>query len=711
MLIEFESPTTCFALVSIFQCTCLAILWLDVAGLKRRSILLLQAVGSVPCFLAIIAVSMAPRAQLHGLSRGEILADYQFRYASAPFFFVVVWLEGLLQLAWPSKDMATLPRRFRTVLFLDVFALADDAVNGVENMDSKVADKIPAAGRQDLNLSVEQAKAADAVIFMAEAALRRWEAVPAGRSPMQEAEVKRLRKRVTVWSKALLGEAMHRAQRLGDKDALELLVLDERPWQDLTEQEKRDDPHAGKLLGPFTHDSQGTYYYNLERGEFLWEAAMSNVLTLQQVSAMTSKAEEEVSALLSASSTVRVVSSDEDDSEESSTAAADVSRRPISKAEDSIYAVQRLPWRVLVLVTRVLQLCWLASGVSFLIEDATGAQVMTGPDALLGPMSSTPTPQRRLNAWATWDGLSALREDAEEVPVVAWPRGAFGAPFALSCLPGGLMISGTEEPFWAAWPVGPPRSTSLPQLEFSSASLPPGPRVAFCGAVDAPCFLAAPWTGGNGPEIAIALWELSLDLGAPLGPENVPEPALFALDGSWARPWLLITGGTVLCNEVRHWLLDETHTSSWCLLLAGWDGARLPVAVVPLQAGRLPRRGLVSPAFAIRLPGSAQRKCEASSSCSHWTRSEISAIHLDSARYSLLALQDGRLHTWDLLRPGRVKTLQPALPAAWGTWRASGLCVRQSVAEESELVVVGSSSRGPRLLRTLLRFEQPSLLQ
>lgn len=74
-------------------------------------------------------------------------------------------------MAQPSRDDAALPRRFRTVLFLDVFG------DGVDPTEAEL--RPGTAWHRDEELrAAERVAGAEAALHVAQAALRRWEAAP-----------------------------------------------------------------------------------------------------------------------------------------------------------------------------------------------------------------------------------------------------------------------------------------------------------------------------------------------------------------------------------------------------------------------------------------------------------------------------------------------------------------------------------------------------
>ncbi|CAE7209849.1 AMT1-1 [Symbiodinium natans] len=233
-VLEYRSPSIMFALVLVFQATNLALAWLDVAGLKRKTISSLELLGSVPPFITCISMVSAP--YLEG-GRGQFDPNHEFVLGCVAFFITAIWLEGLLHLAWPSADLVMLPKRFRSVLFLDVFGVADDIKQ--EAHHSQQEDE-----RSPIHeISREEAEAADTAVSDAEAAVRRWAELPDG--TVEEKDIKEtlesLRSKVLMWRKAgvsakdsiaasssqflvqvLNGEAARRASARGDTADLDV---------------------------------------------------------------------------------------------------------------------------------------------------------------------------------------------------------------------------------------------------------------------------------------------------------------------------------------------------------------------------------------------------------------------------------------------------------------------------------------------------------
>lgn len=647
-LIEYDSPSTCFALITVFQCTALALFWLDVAGLKRRTLFALQFLGSAPCYIAGVGVIISRYE--NGGGSGAPSTPLIVRFDSSTkmftwitFFLSAAWLEGLLHCAWPSNDIATLPRRFRTVLFLDVFCLADDAEKK-EHMKPGKAEIQASPQRHDVVITPEQAAAADEALFLAEAALRRWEAVPSGTEEAAafEAHLQVLRRNLTIWRKALNAEAARRAERRGDQDAIALLEPDKRRWDELDEQEQEDDPWAGKLLGPF-HNGKQDYYYDLEGRQFVWQAEESDALTLEQVAALVVEGERHVRTVLGGESTddfEPALPSDETGSETSKEDENASATSPPHKYLQQLHTVQRLPWRVLQSMTRVLELAWLGVGLSQLLQD------------FLAVKEYDLNPTRRLQSTAPLD-LPSWNFDA--LPSEVWPRGAFFSPSAISCTGPSVLLVGSNGLHWTAYGERPPAALDLENYEGGSQPS------AFCAdQAGSRCFLAslAP------SQSALLLW----------------EPRSRATQNfTLTRPWHLFSGAAVECAKIA-W--HPNVRSEWCVLLAGWDGQTLPLVVLPVELGSLPQQPF-SPSFDIDVEAFSLGQ-------------EPVAIHLEQGGLLWAWHADGSITLWDVLKLRRLRQWRPLQQQSW---KPLSFCIRNRTISPEMLVLGQDSQAGLQLLR------------
>eukprot|EP00434_Breviolum_minutum_P016755 symbB.v1.2.014778.t1/scaffold1059.1/size140537/6 len=410
-IIQYRCPSVCFSLLTGFCSGGLALAYLDLAGLGGRKICLLQLMGSIPVWIAAISLVMSKKSD-----EGVPLVNNAYRVSPVAFFLNILWFEGLLWVAWPSEDEATLPRLFRSVIFLDVFE--DVGMDQDGEVDSKqlrrqgtVVNMQPAAP-----LEKEDVKSADKALFLAHVALRRWEATVLSEMPgytdQMKSDLAQHRHKYVLTRGTFLGELSKRFK------AGAVLQEDQRPWEDLDDEEKGDDPFGGSLLGPFTSGNR-TVYYNLEAEEieeghpplavhlpkmfsspsnhyiktqtshhYCWmppsgnripisgcrcqEGSHSNleILTLDEVESMVEAAESKVRRLLgrhqggSSSSETDSDSSDGPQRGRSFIAGNTGTGGRWLPTGDNAH-LQRLPWKVLYYNTRCLQVGWL---IMFLIN-------------------------------------------------------------------------------------------------------------------------------------------------------------------------------------------------------------------------------------------------------------------------------------------------------------------------------------------------------
>lgn len=598
MLIQYRSPIGCLVLLITFQTGAFALTYLDIAKLGRFMMIVLQLTALAPVVIAAMSIAFAKQ---RGADEGFQLAPNQAYPASpACFFFMALWFEGLLRSAWPSKDEATLPRRFRAVLFLDVFddAMLDPlehekAFGDTTGEEEPAANEEPedsgsgSASRDEQGSALEQAAVADEAVYIAHAALRRWEAVPFHEGMTQELQkrIAKLRRQATVWRNALNTEAARRAAKLGMQEAEDLLQEDDRAWVELEESEQLDDPHAGAVLGPFrtparaaamdgAPDAQLPYYFDLEQNEFVWEVKDGqHILTIDDTTGFVEDAEVKVRTLLGLSMDEQFGSELDGDEPQ----AGPLDRSFIKKLRREVAgAPQRLPWRVLHGTTRWLQLAWCLVGIVMAVEEA---KTLSGFDVQL-PFAARVG--RR---------LKGLRRSLEVVHT-SWPTPDLFVPEGLQCLPGSAgeltllvqtrsqtyrLLEGAEGRSWELSTEKLPASSALACLPGWSAA-----------PSNSSCFTVSPQQDAT----------LQLSLVAPSSwRETVTLPLL-------GRPWRFAAGAVVTCEGVSELLFPDPAqetAAEWCLLLAGWDGEHIPVAALRLPPGdslQLPlAKALVRPAF------------------------------------------------------------------------------------------------------------------
>eukprot|EP00445_Apocalathium_hangoei_P000690 CAMPEP_0203840066 /NCGR_PEP_ID=MMETSP0359-20131031/553_1 /ASSEMBLY_ACC=CAM_ASM_000338 /TAXON_ID=268821 /ORGANISM="Scrippsiella Hangoei, Strain SHTV-5" /LENGTH=989 /DNA_ID=CAMNT_0050754213 /DNA_START=71 /DNA_END=3037 /DNA_ORIENTATION=- len=704
---HYHDVTTAFCVITVFMVCNVVVGILDVGRHLVHRVTLLHVFGAIPVYLA--AITMASTIRM------DVLEHHLYPYPYSPviFFLAAIYHEGLLHVAWPSSDGRSLPSRFRTVLFIDVFAVADEALRN--SMSGQEEQKPAALG---VGYSEEDVLQAEEGLFAAESALRRWQAVPSGTSEAraQSSEIAQVRRQLLVSRKMLNGEAARLAGKIGDKAALSMIEIDRRGWHELEPEEQAEDPYAGSLLGPFQHSAEGnSYYYDLEAREFVWTADERQVITLADLAGLVRTAEQLVRRVLGGKSDDYDSADDlEEDVEADQSTSATPNRggsmlMKTAGSSNGNYIPHRLPWKVVAGMTRVLQLAWIFCGVQFAWEQSH----FPGEDRMDKYLVAEE--RRRLGASSSAWSFEPLE--------ASFPTGPFFRASSLSCLSdvaGRILVSGDDGSAYrvdvsSGGAVAGENETALAgrrgrRLEALSPFAFPGGAVALCA--DAPSAASrsmqerdpvpenasAPCLMGQLTERGIAFWPLGSDRGSA---ETVELP----VEG---RPWQLLAGAAVRCEAVSG-LLDglDVDLASWCLLLAGWDGRHLPIAAVPLPRGLdspPDSSSSVSPAFAA--PLSALRVAPPSEAAV-----AVASLSLEPRRGRLWALlSDGALQAWELLgeEPMSLGRWTPPLPGQRLSSRSGG--VKQQVVgicedtARSELLLAarGGDAAGHRLFRAPL---------
>lgn len=685
-VVENNSPSTGFAMVALFQCTTVAVSVLDLAGFKSREIIAVQVVGMLPCFLTIGSLSRGTRSSSGVLDPGE-------NYALSPlsFLFTVLWLELWLRVAAPAgSDGTKLPRRFRQVLFLDVFG--DDA-----GMDDLPVDPLAGAEAEASPELGEAGARAERLAALARGGLRRWRAVPGWALSLgQRRELQVLQEQAGRWMSALQAELERRRPVPEPEEALPTMQ-DAGSQHEVNEPDSKRsaDPFAGCLMGPFSHDGvDACYYYDLESQQTLFSDDPSRVrpgvpvLDLKALTAIIRDLESEVRHLLeiritrdlrtetkkqrehqhqrsrrsnplsgpkstAAASFPNLVSlakawrgstspkhrhtmlpatvvAQEPASEESTAVPEGDSEVPGEQTDQTLRAVagenaqhfvpERLPWLLVRGMTRVLQLCWFWAGFMAILREIDLYTIDFGVQVLSeDPMGDF----RRLCAAGKW---------MPELVEVTWPHGSFFRPHGLLCpstTKGSLLISST----FGFHAVDTARPGPLLLKEVQRRRLPMTTFV-LCGSWLEGVSLS-PYLGDT-PCVAAAV----VDNGVSFWPVG-EEPPVANKSGSRVEGavWRLAAGAVVRCENVTKLLPAARNPAEWCLLVAGWDGAALPIAAVPLASEHgqwLNTRVPMTPG--LNVPFSPRS-----------TRDHIVSLHVGPLDGRLLALlASGHIEAWDI---------------------------------------------------------------
>lgn len=796
-LVENRSPTTGYALVVLFQATTVALAVLDLAGLKRREIMIIQVIGIMPC--AITAWGIA-----HGARDEHGVMDPEQVYLMSPFSFLlqVLWLELWLRIAAPSgDDTAKLPRRFRQILFLDVFGDAvnwdpsqaenEAGANDGEVMDRNLVDEIMRDEERDKEAEDEMiglkaaAEQANSQLAMAQYAVRRWSSCQGWcLSDAQQQTLDGCQELLKTWGNAMHAELVRHSHH-GATDSVFEPEL--RTWNELDEEQQAADPFAKCLIGPFeSNEGYETtiFHYDLETSRTLYGEAVTTerpgalVLTLQAVSSILEDLEQGARSLLEARimrdlhassrqqqalvrerqrgetnritrlreaasafgggeqassrpaiaaptvaekilktipnllSILKVGRKKDSDrtqflpaSQDSRGADFSQPRDPRTTPDPTLVAMagknarhfvpERLPWQVLSRMTRVLQACWFMSGFFALLKELHWYQVdfqqHMGHDRRLHCAFSDGDP-----SGACAPSLPSL--EFLEVPA-RWPQGPFLRPRGVFCpqVPNGSIWLGSPFVLYSS-SIDAATSEEVNFTHLSSMLMPPGTTTACLPSGNEfnssssfiRCLFAAPSENG------VSVWK------------SGKEPVFLPLEST---PWSLVSGSIWRCRDADGLLPGTDVTGGpdghnvpsdpveWCLVLAGWDGELLPVAVVPLVDGpsEPPRRGsVVRPAVDIPLPPTDVQK------------GGPTALHIEARTGRLwVMLPSKAIHLWELSSSRllgqfamRCRVDSP-MALCVDTSDPMALCVDASGAVLFVLARSGSAS-GPRLLRTLI---------
>mmetsp|Transcript_52409 Transcript_52409/g.170102 ORF Transcript_52409/g.170102 Transcript_52409/m.170102 type:complete len:1039 (-) Transcript_52409:132-3248(-) len=729
-LIENETPSTAIALTLVYQAGAMFILYMDVAGVSKLVVFGIQIIGTVPATVVLVSLAIAEREK-SGLLTQSDFNSWSEQIVPVAFFFELLWFEALLWLASPSRgDEAALPRKFRSVLFLDVF--------GDASYDPTEAEVIPSSGhnpstraRQRHSRKETEAASAERHVLAALSAVRRWEAVPGDLLNEQHSrQLRRCRQDYDVWRRAFAGHIVQQKSLRG-VSALDLHMIEEditRAWEDLNSTEQEHDPFANFLLGPFELSGQ-TIYFDLEFGQRIYQDVPGReVLTLKDVQTLVKRTELVVQTVLEGSPTTAEGDSDEsddDDEEEVDSDGEPLAARQVNSGLPT--KVERLPWKVLRRITRCFQLCWLFLGVMDILY-----MKELGFDSIRGSQKDEHV-KRRLRR-VEGGRPQELPFDRLEVH---WPHGRFFQPSDLAWIPnssavgtGRLIVSSPYLSYQAhGLEAHGLENSTLRMAALPKASFPSGSTL-FCPAVgkfelDAtsePCLVGMLTSSG------LSVWPFGR------GPRSV-EAVVLAIRG---EAWRSLAGAIAPCGQVSILLPALRDGADWCLVLAGWDGEQIPVAAVPLGTSAsggflMPsREEVVVPRLDAPLSGPAVPlyACPPAGPAATGTpcqpgggAASIAALHVEPSSGRLWALHDsGDLEAWDLLGLRRLGRFRPRWPAPPRSSRvvavAAATGARAAVAEprramavlcevpgERRLLVAGLELSGPALFSARLPLD------
>ncbi|CAE7943777.1 unnamed protein product, partial [Symbiodinium sp. KB8] len=726
-IIQYRCPSLCFALIAGFNSGGLVLATLDLAGIGVLKVIFLQMLGSVPVWIAAISLVMAKKSD-----EGIPLQTEDYPAAPLAYFLNLLWFEGLLWVAWPSQDEAALPRLFRSVIFLDVF---EDAGTVAVEAEPQALHK---ALTRQATMNLQSTKAApepldrtevrrvDRALFLAHSALRRWEALPRMNSYNEDMrnEIQRLRRDFNLWHETFLGELSKRNK----VDPEAVLPMDLRAWHELNDEEKKElDPFRGALLGPFRGADSQAFYYNLE-GQTIDEAPHedSEVLGMDQVRDHVEAAERAVQKLQGpGANNFRYSSSSDSDSDSSDGPRRGKSfvfsgnKKSWMPSLDHTPHLQRLPWKVLFYCTRSLQVGWLLMTVIYVLE-------------LFGLFELNVQVDKQKESIAEDGRLEEVEEEGHGVAEEQIGHGErrLGLRRLL-----GLLPWGRPEPdfVFRRWPVPWPSALIRPDsLHLSAGELVIGTPYQL--------YRAVPGSNSSWPLRRIAALQPKEDFAVgevPLCEEAGSclkatlsegflrlslsgagsESAVARISGS---PWRNLAGIQVPCESLQTMLsaAQPEPVQGRCLLIAGWDGVRLPVAVIrrPMHGEQWPE--VVHPFFDVPFkipagrPGALEARARpAEDSCAASNKEVLSlTLEPDAAQASLRlwALREGgELFSWELLSGRTLGRWN--LPGFGRDFEAAAICTGQASGQgRAQLILAGRSRLGGQPIPELLISKIPN---
>lgn len=667
-MIENRSPTAGWVLVILFQGCQMALSVLDMSAYGMNFIGAVQTMSALPLITTLVSLTFAVRNSTGAFGEQNI-----YPAAFLPFLFQLAWLELLLQVATPDSDDGRVPRKSRTVFYMDVFGDAEEAFEQREkereDQTSRMGDATPKTANAHRRTRQHAESVRDAATVV-RASVELWEAMPKqALSEGQRREIERLRAQLELCQKVV-------------KDQFEWCAARNVLGTTWDAEMSTDKVHFGAaLVGPFERLSEvgpESCYLDLEADDYVVAVPPGRqVVSLARVSSMMQELKARARCLREAA------------------AEAAGNKEGLSKGIPRTREEYEsmLPWRVLSWSSRVVQFCLAWMSIASILRETRLWKI---------DYHNRHAGERRLAAAAAAEFAFGRLE-------VRWPQGPFFHPEVLSCMPGGngssqLLLGSPFKQYEAG--VGSASDTWLP-LRLSELAGPqfPPTAAALCASPEdfraAPaCLMGLPTAGG------VIFWPMG---SGPTGADAVT----LAVEG---RPWRRLAGAAVRCSEADASRADAEEgppsPEDWCLLLAGWDGESVPVAVLRLPGGpgTAPEAGSIRPRFDIPMPATDTNATGLTASTSglcadpdqecEQEDGERVALHLEPKRGRLWALVDGgELRAWELLRPRSLGSWRPSWPKQVKDFQGAALCHQDG----SGLLVVGrGASSGPSLLRAEL---------
>jgi hypothetical protein len=568
-----------------------------------------------------------------------MIRDHQtFALSFVIFAAYFVWLQVLLTIAAPDLG-SCIPTSFRAVFYSDVFGDAEDP------RDVRVGSlrwKAISNYSSRINKLQQQAGVAKKASGKAAAALQLWVARGDTLSSEQRKELEKIQNRLQVWQ-ALLQKQIKWCV------AEKLLPVE----VNMEEAYSIEDVFPNALIGPIKPKCAQVAYYLNVKGEIVGElAGNSTLISFEVLVSLVSSLGESVHTLRSMACKISVRDKHPN-------------LPPPTKEAN-------LPWLIVWSLTRVAQVVVLCLMVLSVLR---GFNIWT-----IDYEINIQVEDRRL------DGSTLSLEHVD----VKWPHGSYFRPDTISCLPDGALLLGSPFLQYTAISTQDDRlmlralaSTIMPSKAVVACAVPKDNYTGYTP----PCLVMLPGKGG------LSIWQW-------VSMENHSEEVYLSFPG---MSWTSVSGGIMHCANLEslYEIVPEAQGTEWCLVVTGWDGNTIPLAVAPLFSG-MPKRGPLAPYFAIPMTWGVEQNGQSASQ--NLADQQLISLHLESYGSRLWLLAGSDVHLWDVQKLMKLGKWAIHSDIDLTKFLSRAMCLDSAF----RLTVVGETALGPRLVRAMFPFSADS---
>lgn len=260
--IEGTAHFVAFVLLFLFQSAAVALGVMDLANLELREIIVIQTVSVIPCCTTAFLLFLNPQ-------EGPSSGSWEYPGVWFIFFLQAYNLELWLRVASPASNANhAMPRKFRQILFLDVFGDSQDRVHPTDDFLTKWLTE-EAANVEDKEAVGDSLAELSNFSSQAQGAVRRWRAVPGWMlNKCQHTELERIGDALGRFSNFLHSQfSLMEEAGFDIHEAKQNAEFPLRAWTELSHREQTSEPYSCHLLGPLTEEGpyeDSTFYWKLE---------------------------------------------------------------------------------------------------------------------------------------------------------------------------------------------------------------------------------------------------------------------------------------------------------------------------------------------------------------------------------------------------------------------------------------------------------------